>query len=69
MRSWHFRRRSRAVGQRFDKFDKQHKDGKPKDAKKGGKPAPAQGNGQKKGKKPNDKPNPNKFPDELKIPW
>ena len=35
----------KAVGQRFDKFAKQQKDAKPKDAKKGGKPAPAQAQG------------------------
>ena len=57
----------KAVGQPFDKFAKQHKDGKPKDAKKGGKPAPAQGDGKKKGNKDKDKPNPNKFPEELKT--
>jgi hypothetical protein len=57
----------KAVGQRFDKFAKQHKDGKPKDAKKGAKPAAAQGDGKKKRKKDKDKPNPNKFPKELET--
>ena len=57
----------KAVGQRFDKFAKNHKDGKPKDVKKGGKSAPAQGDGKKKVKKDKDKPNPNKFPEELKT--
>jgi hypothetical protein len=50
----------KAVGQCFNKFAKEHKGDKPKDAKKGAKPAPVQGNGKKKGKKDKNKPNPNK---------